>query len=69
MGRAVTVKGYDEDKIKNYHKGHRQKFDKKDHIKIARQLCYGEKVIQMIEEAETVEEIEKILHDARLGLL
>lgn len=71
MGRAVSIKGYDEEDIKRADRKahHRSLFDKKEKVKIAQQLCYSKKVIKMIEEAESEIEIEKIMHDARVGLI
>lgn len=54
---------------KQYRKGHHKSIYRKESLEIAQQLCYSKKVIEMIEEAETDEEITNIMHDARLGLI
>ena len=38
---------------------------KKDRIKMARDLCYGPKVISKLELAENEEELTRIMRDAR----
>lgn len=70
MGRAVTTRGFVEDILEpHYRAGFMKGVDKKGYMNIARELCYSQKVIQMIEEAETEKDILKIMHDARNGLL
>lgn len=38
---------------------------KKDRIKMARDLCYGPKIIQKLEAAENEAELTRIMRDAR----
>lgn len=70
MGRAVRTIGYDEEILEpHYRAGHMKTLDKKGYMDIAKQLCYSQTVIQMIEEAETEKDILKIMHDARNGFI
>lgn len=48
---------------KNYERSF--KSIKKDRIKMARDLCYGPKVIQKLEAAENENELTKIMREAR----
>ena len=45
------------------------KNDKQWYIKIAKQLCYSEKVIGLLREATTNVEREKIMANARKGVI
>ena len=40
-----------------------------DSIKIAKELCYSDNVIDRLEQAKTEKECVNILHDARTGVL
>lgn len=69
MGRQVTIKGYCEDEIQKTYKAHHKTDYKMEAKRAAKDLAYGPKVIKMIENAENDEEIRRIMHDARNGLL
>ena len=45
------------------------KKEKKNFIKIAKDLCYSDDVLKRLEAAKTEEECLRILHDARNGLI
>lgn len=69
MGRQVVIQGYCEKDIQKRYKGHHKTEYKKEAKKAARDLLYSQKVIDMIEEAETDHEIDRIMRDARHGLI
>lgn len=69
MGRQVIIQGLDEEKLKQPYKGHHKTDYRKEAIKAAQELCYDYRIIIMIQNAETEEEITRILHDARTGKL
>lgn len=62
-GRAKgTVVGY----ARGYHHNSDYKYDC---IKTAKELCYNEDVIKMIQEAESDAEVSRIMTNARKGLI
>jgi hypothetical protein len=46
-----------------------KKFSKRHYIKIAKDLRYSDKVIKRLEMAEDNEACERIMHDARKGVI
>lgn len=49
----------------NYTQGETLKSIKKKHIQIAKELCYGDDIVERIEDAKSEAEIERIMIDAR----
>jgi hypothetical protein len=48
---------------------YRLKFDKRQYIQIAKDLRYSEKVLKRLESADDEDSCERIMHDARKGVI